>query len=87
MAHALTCSHIVGRRLGQSMVLVNLGTNDILELNETGSRIWELAQETPVHEIGDRLALEFEIDPREADRAVVAFLSQLESQGILQLKS
>jgi hypothetical protein len=69
------------------MVLVNLGTNDIVELNETGSRIWELAQQTPIDEIGSRLAEEFEIDPAEADRAVLAFLSQLESQGILQSKS
>ena len=78
---------ILGRRLGLSTVLVNLTTNDIVELNETGSRIWELAKNSSVHEIVSRMAQEFDIDPGEADRAVIVFLTQLESQGFLRLNS
>ena len=80
-------ANILGRRLGPSTVLVNLTTNDIVELNETGSRIWELAQNSAVHEIGPRIAQEFDIDPGGADRAVIAFLTQLESQGLLRLNA
>jgi hypothetical protein len=38
-------SDVIARRLGRSVVLVDLESNRIYELNPTGARIWELLTE------------------------------------------
>lgn len=80
--------HIVARRLGASTIVVNLITNDILELNETGSRIWELiAEACAARQISERIAAEYQIEPSDADRVVSGYLEQLATRGILRLES
>jgi len=75
---------IVCRRLGNTAVLVDLATNQIFELNATGSRIWELlAEGLDRDSIGDRLAREFDVDRGELDRDVAALLSRLRDERLI----
>jgi hypothetical protein len=76
---------VSARRLQTSGVLVHLRTNNIFELNDTGMRVWELlATETAPAEIPRVLASEFDVDPEEATRAVVALLDQFAAQGLVE---
>lgn len=78
---------VASRRLGASTVIVNLQTNDILELNETGSRIWELLPESgAVPHLASTLTAEFDIEQVEAEREVTRLLEQLASQGVVRLE-
>ena len=76
---------VVGRSLGASSVLVNLTTNEIFELNETGGRIWDLlATPRSARELAEQLNQEFEIEATAAEAAVVTLLGQLEAQGLVR---
>lgn len=76
---------VVARRLGPSCVLVNLATNDIFELNETGGRIWELLeQNASVQDITERLVDEFDVDYDDCLRETAELLMQLQAQGLAE---
>jgi hypothetical protein len=74
----------VGRRLGDTSVVVNVRTNRIYELNRTGSALWELI------EAGcDRASLEqamlhqFDVEEAELSREIDEALSLLASAGLV----
>ncbi len=72
---------VVGQRLGEEIVLVNLQTNRIFELNSTGGRFWELLQsKSDRAEIEEQLRSEFlvpEPDLRaEVDRLIEALAAE-----------
>jgi len=55
---------VVFRRLGERMVLIQLQTNNIFDLNETSARLWELLVEVgEPAEISARLVAEYDVDP------------------------
>jgi len=57
---------VVTRPLGDVLVIVSLRTNQIYELNATGSRIWEMcAAGRSRDEVVATLASEFDKDPAE----------------------
>jgi hypothetical protein len=75
---------VIAKRLDQTMVLVDISTSCIFELNETGTRIWEmLSQGLNVGRIIQQLVLEFEVVDREAAAEVKDLLSQLRKQGLV----
>ena len=76
---------VVGRRVGDSAVLIRLATNQIYELNATGARVWEYvgncgADTTPLL---DRLVSEFEVDRDQADREIASLVMMLRAEGLL----
>jgi len=76
---------VVFRRLDDGGVLVDLGTNQIFELNLTAARTWELLAESCVGPaLADRLAAEFDVDTNTAAEQVEALLHDLESEGLLE---
>jgi hypothetical protein len=76
---------VIAKRLDQSAVLVDISTNRVFELNETGIRIWELlSQGTTVDAIAHQLIAEFDVEQLQATREVNALISRLESEGLLE---
>jgi hypothetical protein len=75
---------VVGRRLGDEMVLVNLRTNRILRLNHTGARLWELLDGgAGVDELGERLAADYDVDRQTLEKDLVAGLERLDALGLV----
>lgn len=75
---------VVFRRLDEGGVLVNLATNQIYELNETATKIWEMLRDSEGTEwLVSRLAEEFDVDPDTADREVKTLIADLRSEGLL----
>jgi len=76
---------VIVRRMGGSAVLVNLSTNRIYELNETGTRIWELLERGhSSDEINDQLCAEFTVAPTEARGAYDKLIAELRDQGLVR---
>jgi len=71
--------------MGESAVLVHLSSNQIYELNETGTRIWELLEQGHSStEINDRLCAEFTVTPTEANEAYDRLRTDLLNQGLVR---
>jgi hypothetical protein len=75
---------VVSRRLKDSAVLIDLSTNGIFELNETGCRVWELLHEgLSTEAMVDRLHQEFGVEPPRAAAEVEALLTSLRLAGLV----
>jgi hypothetical protein len=77
-------SDVVARRLGDAVVLVNLATNRIYELNATGARIWELLSEgRQVAEIARVLEEEFESEGIDIQREIEDLVARARAEGLV----
>lgn len=77
-------AEVVARRLGDSVVLVNLTSNEIYELNKTGARALELIQEgVGRDELVARLSAEFEGGRSAIARDVDRLVGELEQAGMI----
>lgn len=75
---------MICRPIGETAVLVHLGTNEIFELNRTGYRVWQLLTEgMDRRAIQDRLAQEFTVDGEQLAREVTNLLSQLSARQLI----
>jgi Coenzyme PQQ synthesis protein D (PqqD) len=75
---------VIAKRLDQATVLVDISTSRIFELNETGTRVWELlGQGFNVERIIQHLILEFEVADSQAAEEVKNLLSQLRNEGLV----
>jgi Coenzyme PQQ synthesis protein D (PqqD) len=75
---------VIAKRLDQTTVLVDISTSRIFELNETGTRIWELlGQGLNVEQIVQHLISEFEVEDSQAAEEVTTLLSQLQNEGLV----
>lgn len=75
---------VISKRLDQATILVHFPTNRIFELNETGTRIWELlGQNCDMVSIAQVLVDEFDIDEARAADEVNNLLDQLRAAGLL----
>jgi hypothetical protein len=79
---------VIARQTGGAVVLVHLSTNRIYELNETGTRIWELLeQRRSSTEIKDQLCTEFTVTPPQARDAYNKLVSELIQEGLVRRES
>jgi len=77
-------SDVIAKRLDQVSVLVHIPTNRIFELNETGSRVWEMIGEgLNTDQIVERLAEEFDVEEARASDEVNELLTRLRNEGLL----
>jgi Coenzyme PQQ synthesis protein D (PqqD) len=75
---------VVARRLGDQIVLVNLHTNLIYELNITGARLWELIVDgCDDVELHRRMLQEFDVDDDTLRAEIDALLSSLLDAGLV----
>lgn len=78
-------AQVVSSRLGDAGVLVNLRTNRIFELNATGQRVWELADEGRcLDEIEETLLGEFAVDAERLRRELMALVDELSREGLIE---
>jgi hypothetical protein len=79
------CSgEVVASRVGEEVVLVDLRTDEILVLNRTGARIWELVSAGHhLDQVRDRLLQEFTVDSTELDREMNRFIAVLRERGLV----
>ena len=80
---------VVARRVGDTAVLVHLGSNRIYELNDTGARIWELTADG-----GARLRAwsidssdEFDVDRGQLASEVASIVDDLVREGLFEDRS
>jgi hypothetical protein len=79
---------VVARRVGETAVLVHLGSNRIYELNDTGTRIWELAGDgATVDGLIDRLEREFNVDRGQLASEVAMIVDDLVREGLFEDRS
>ena len=75
---------VLCRRVGDTAVLVDLKTNQIFELNRTGSRIWELlAQGFDCQAIARCLTEEFTVEPHIAEKEIEELLAALKREQLI----
>jgi hypothetical protein len=76
---------VVARRVGETAVVVHLGSNRIYELNDTGARIWELASEgATVEGLIDRLQHEFDVDRAQLASEVTSIVDDFVREGLFE---
>lgn len=77
---------VAGRVIDDEAVLVLSETGDVQVLNETGARIWELADGTrTVDQIARAIADEYAVDFAQAAPDVLAFVQRLAAEQVLVL--
>jgi len=77
--------NVVTRRLGDTLVVVCLSSNQIFELNATGARIWELQAEGRVEEdVVATLVEEFDVSAEAAGNEIAGLRQQLLDAGLIE---
>ena len=77
-------SEVVSRKLGDRLVVVNLGTNRIYELNGTASRVWEsLEAGSGRTELEETLLEAFDVERPVVSEAIDRMLAQLSAEGLI----
>jgi hypothetical protein len=75
---------VIGRRLDDRFVVVNLRTNRIYELNETASVLWELLEaETDPAQLAPAVVERFDVESDKAQRDVDDTLRVLTEAGLV----
>lgn len=75
---------VVSRRVGDEVVLVHLGSEEMYSLNPTGARAWELLSEGHSPEsIEATLSAEFDVDRTEARRELETLLDDLAREQLV----
>ena len=68
-------------------VILSLKSGAYYGLNAVGASIWNLLQEPrTVSEIRDILLAEYEVEPEQCDRELLALLQQLEAEGLIEVR-
>ena len=69
-------------------VILGLEQGVYYGLNPIGARIWSLVQEPrPVSEIWELILAEYDVDRGRCERDIVAILTELDEQGLLELRN
>ena len=77
---------VLARRVGEEVVLVHMGRNEIFALNPTGARLWELLSEGRSQaEAVERLKTEFDASDETVEHEAERFMALLEREGLLDL--
>ncbi len=75
---------VIGRRLDDRFVVVNLRTNRIYELNRTAAVLWELLEaETDRSQLEPAMLERFDADPGEVRREIDDTLRTLADAGLV----
>jgi hypothetical protein len=78
--------YVLVRHLDGESVLLNLETEKYFGLDRTGTRMWQLATDSPSLEVAyGKLNEEFEVDPQTLRTHFVGLLEQLLENGLLQV--
>lgn len=77
---------ILSQRVGEELILVHSQTNQIYELSGSAARLWELLESgASPQEAHGKLLLEYEVETKRLEAEIVATLSVLAQEHILEL--
>lgn len=77
---------VVAQRLGESMVLVNLATDRILELNDTAAELYEMVNDGLSQlEMETRLAEAYSVDSESLREELAAVLQSLAEEQVVSV--
>ena len=75
---------VIVRRTGDTAVIVDLRTNKIFELNPVAARVWDLLLDTADEPtLLTRIREEFDVDPDQLHRDVLALLTTLQRENLI----
>ena len=76
---------VLARRVGEEVVLVHMGRNEIFALNRTGARLWELLSEGRTRSAAvEQLKAEFDVSEETVERETESLMALLEREGLLE---
>ena len=88
MDRVVVPSHVLVRFLDKESVLLNIETERYFGLDETGTRMWQLATVAPRIEVAyQQLLEEYDVDPGLLRQNLTDLLSRLVENGLLQVTS
>ncbi|WP_029192449.1 lasso peptide biosynthesis PqqD family chaperone [Paenibacillus harenae] len=68
-------------------VMLSIENGKYYNLGQIGGRVWELiASPSSIQDIVNQLLTEYEIEPGACEQQVRAFLQQLKSEGLIQVR-
>lgn len=77
----------VSRSVGEETVILGLKGDMYFGLNPVGSRVWSLIQEPrTVAQVRDAILEEYQVEPAECERDVVAMLARLADQKLIEVR-
>jgi hypothetical protein len=83
---AATPAHVLVRFLDRESVLLNLETERYFGLDETGTRMWQLATDSPSLDVAyEQLLAEFDVEPELLRSNLLELLNRLVDNGLLQV--
>jgi Coenzyme PQQ synthesis protein D (PqqD) len=86
MDRVVVPSHVLVRFLDKESVLLNIETERYFGLDETGTRMWQLATAAPKIEVAyQQLLEEYDVEPGLLRENLTDLLSQLVENGLLQV--
>jgi len=77
---------VVERRLGGRVIILTPENSTVHELDETGSRIWQLLEEPKsITTLAHAIVNEYEVSDDRAQWDITEFIRQLMGKGVLEL--
>ncbi|NEP08857.1 MAG: PqqD family protein [Symploca sp. SIO1A3] len=77
----------VSSELNGEAVILDMKSGTYYGLNSIGASIWNLLQQPKsVAEIRDSLLAEYEVEPEQCDRELLALLQDLGTKGLIEIK-
>jgi len=85
--HRVTIApEVLFRLLSDDAVVVNLNTEQYLELNAVGARMWTvLSDATSIQAAFERLTREFDVDPAQLRDDLAAFVDELHAHRLIAI--
>ncbi|MCK9459151.1 MAG: PqqD family protein [Proteobacteria bacterium] len=77
-------TRVAFRKIGDSVVLVNIEDNTMIRLNDTGSEIWACLDGRNVGQIAARICELFEVPAEKALADTREFLEMLHGRGLVE---
>ncbi len=78
--------HVLGRRVGEELLLLDQDSGVYHILNPTGARVWELLERgESVDAIAAEVASDYDVDPARAAEDVRAILAQLRRAKLVEV--
>lgn len=78
---------LLASQVCEETVILEPETGTYYSLNSVGSRIWELIQEPQsIREIKETILAEYEVEPQQCVREILALIEQLAAAGLIEVK-
>lgn len=79
---------VMDSKIDEEIVIMSLEQNHYYGLEEVGSRIWEILQESPstIEKLCEKLSVEFDVEKEVCEQDTLQFLNQLIEEKLVLAK-